>query len=154
LARIVIGSDDGALVFYSCAAGLLTFVGNQVRRNEHLFSAPTRLFTGRRNAGLKYLAQASCSIEPSQLASTIALNGVGDWTNVRLDQRAGAISLPQDDPKQRRPDIRRARELLNWRPTVVLADGLDRTIAYFSGRTNASEHRVTSDLAYAGVAAE
>lgn len=39
--------------------------------------------------------------------------------------------LPQDDPKQRRPDITRARKLLGWEPKVSLADGLKETIAYF-----------------------
>jgi dTDP-glucose 4,6-dehydratase len=37
-------------------------------------------------------------------------------------------ALPTDDPKQRRPDITRARELLGWGPTIPLADGLRRTI--------------------------
>lgn len=40
-------------------------------------------------------------------------------------------ALPSDDPKQRRPDIRRARELLNWEPKVSLDQGLRETIAYF-----------------------
>ncbi len=39
--------------------------------------------------------------------------------------------LPQDDPTQRRPDIALAREKLGWEPLVPLADGLQRTIAYF-----------------------
>ena len=39
--------------------------------------------------------------------------------------------LPQDDPAQRRPDITLAREELGWEPLVPLADGLERTIAYF-----------------------
>ena len=39
--------------------------------------------------------------------------------------------LPQDDPRQRCPDITRASELLGWRPRVGLEDGLKRTIAYF-----------------------
>ena len=39
--------------------------------------------------------------------------------------------LPQDDPKQRRPDISRAQELLDWKPRTVLKEGLTRTIAYF-----------------------
>jgi UDP-glucuronate decarboxylase len=42
--------------------------------------------------------------------------------------------LPQDDPTQRRPDIRRANQLLDWRPTVALREGLERTIPYFAGR--------------------
>jgi len=39
--------------------------------------------------------------------------------------------LPADDPRQRQPDIHRARELLEWEPKVPLDDGLDKTIAYF-----------------------
>jgi dTDP-glucose 4,6-dehydratase len=39
--------------------------------------------------------------------------------------------LPEDDPKQRRPDITRARKLLKWEPQVPLAEGLKSTIAYF-----------------------
>jgi UDP-glucuronate decarboxylase len=41
------------------------------------------------------------------------------------------LQLPQDDPKQRKPDISRAREQLGWEPTVPLEKGLERTIAYF-----------------------
>ena len=39
--------------------------------------------------------------------------------------------LPQDDPRQRQPDITRAREQLGWQPTVPLEEGLKRTIDYF-----------------------
>ena len=39
--------------------------------------------------------------------------------------------LPQDDPKQRKPDITKAKKLLKWEPKVKLADGLTDTIAYF-----------------------
>jgi len=39
--------------------------------------------------------------------------------------------LPQDDPTQRRPDIERAKKLLNWQPTVELREGLKKTISYF-----------------------
>ena len=42
--------------------------------------------------------------------------------------------LPQDDPKQRRPDITRARKLLGWEPTVPLREGLKHTVAYFAER--------------------
>jgi UDP-glucuronate decarboxylase len=41
------------------------------------------------------------------------------------------MPLPADDPRQRRPDISKANELLDWRPTVQLRDGLRKTIAYF-----------------------
>jgi dTDP-glucose 4,6-dehydratase len=42
--------------------------------------------------------------------------------------------LPQDDPKQRRPDITRARRYLGWEPQVSLAEGLPKTIEYFRGK--------------------
>jgi UDP-glucuronate decarboxylase len=40
-------------------------------------------------------------------------------------------SLPEDDPLQRKPDISLARTELGWEPTVMLEEGLERTIAYF-----------------------
>ena len=42
--------------------------------------------------------------------------------------------LPVDDPKQRRPDITKARSLLGWEPAVGLTDGLLRTVGYFKER--------------------
>ena len=39
--------------------------------------------------------------------------------------------LPTDDPKQRQPDIKLAKEKLGWQPTVELEDGLKRMIEYF-----------------------
>jgi len=53
---------------------------------------------------------------------------------VRLADSKSAIEfrpLPVDDPKQRRPDISRARTLLGWQPEVALEDGLSRTLEYF-----------------------
>ena len=53
---------------------------------------------------------------------------------VRLAASKSAIQhrpLPVDDPKQRRPDITRAREILGWQPEVPLEDGLRRTLEYF-----------------------
>jgi UDP-glucuronate decarboxylase len=42
--------------------------------------------------------------------------------------------LPQDDPKQRKPDITKAKTLLNWQPTISLETGLTETIAEFRQR--------------------
>jgi UDP-glucuronate decarboxylase len=39
--------------------------------------------------------------------------------------------LPQDDPRQRQPDISLAREKLNWKPRTQLREGLEKTISYF-----------------------
>jgi UDP-glucuronate decarboxylase len=56
-----------------------------------------------------------------------------------LEQVGGSSSLrtlplPQDDPRQRQPDIARAREVLGWEPTIPLAQGLGPTIAHFRER--------------------
>ncbi|MCU0733435.1 MAG: GDP-mannose 4,6-dehydratase, partial [Hyphomonas sp.] len=47
--------------------------------------------------------------------------------------------LPKDDPRQRKPDIARAARILNWAPTVSLAQGLRPTVKWF-------EERLKSDL--------
>jgi len=43
------------------------------------------------------------------------------------------LQLPQDDPRQRQPDISRAQSLLRWNPTVPLREGLSKTVEYFRG---------------------
>ena len=59
-----------------------------------------------------------------QLAETvIELTG----SKVGLDFKP----LPSDDPRQRKPDIRRAEEILGWKPTVAARDGLQKTVEYF-----------------------
>ena len=62
-----------------------------------------------------------------ELADEVALTA-GVEINMRF------CPLPQDDPKQRRPDITRAQKLLGWSPTIPLRDGLKRTVAYFAER--------------------
>jgi UDP-glucuronate decarboxylase len=52
-----------------------------------------------------------------------------ELTNSKSEIRFEA--LPEDDPRQRKPDITLAREVLNWEPTVTLEQGLKPTIAYF-----------------------
>jgi len=44
------------------------------------------------------------------------------------------LPLPSDDPTQRKPDITLAGAVLDWKPTIPLVEGLDRTIAYFRQR--------------------
>ena len=71
----------------------------------------------------------------------INMGNPGEFTMIELAEKVlrltGSSSqliylpLPQDDPKQRKPDITKARQLLNWEPTVALEPGLARTIAYF-----------------------
>jgi dTDP-glucose 4,6-dehydratase len=61
------------------------------------------------------------------------------------DQKVIYQPLPKDDPKQRRPDITRAQEVLNWSPTVNRAEGLKLTYEYFKTLTpeelRKSEHK-------------
>jgi UDP-glucuronate decarboxylase len=76
-----------------------------------------------------------------EVTGPINLGNPGEFTIRRLAEQViemtGSSSklvhlpLPQDDPKQRRPDIAKARELLDWAPTVALQEGLSRTITYF-----------------------
>jgi UDP-glucuronate decarboxylase len=49
------------------------------------------------------------------------------------------LPLPQDDPKQRKPDISRAQTLLGWNPTIPLSEGLQKTIAYFRDKVMSNE---------------
>jgi len=51
------------------------------------------------------------------------------------DQKVIYKDLPVNDPKQRQPDISRAIEILNWKPTIDRAEGLKRTYAYFKSLT-------------------
>jgi dTDP-glucose 4,6-dehydratase len=65
-----------------------------------------------------------------ELAETIR-KVVGNGGSVR-----SVRPLPENDPKQRRPDITRARTLLGWEPKVELEEGLKPTVAYFRGELN------------------
>ena len=49
------------------------------------------------------------------------------------------LPLPEDDPKRRCPDIRKAKRLLAWEPQVELAEGLERTIDYFEEQFRAAK---------------
>jgi UDP-glucuronate decarboxylase len=51
------------------------------------------------------------------------------------------MPLPQDDPKQRKPNITRAKNLLGWEPTIPLAEGLKKTVPYFAERIKTSDNK-------------
>jgi UDP-glucuronate decarboxylase len=65
--------------------------------------------------------------------SEFSMRELGELVVAKVGSSSAIASepLPADDPRQRRPDIGRARELLGWEPRVPLEEGLDRTIAYF-----------------------
>jgi UDP-glucuronate decarboxylase len=78
---------------------------------------------------------------PTDLTGPVNLGNPGEFSMRELAQliieATGARSkitflpLPEDDPKQRQPDIALAQQRLGWSPTVQLRDGLQKTIAYF-----------------------
>ncbi len=51
------------------------------------------------------------------------------------------LPLPQDDPKQRQPNIERAKRLLDWQPTIPLAAGLKKAVAYFAERVETAGNK-------------
>lgn len=58
---------------------------------------------------------------------------------VGKDIKITHLPLPKDDPKQRKPNIERAQRLLGWSPTIPLAEGLKKTVAYFAERLENSK---------------
>ena len=78
---------------------------------------------------------------PEGLVGPINLGNPGEFTMLELAEKVLSLtgsksqicfeSLPQDDPRQRQPDISKARLELSWEPKVELEEGLIRTIAYF-----------------------
>jgi UDP-glucuronate decarboxylase len=86
--------------------------------------------------GLTRLMNASGSIEgpvnlgnPTEMTMSELAKLIISLTGSR--SRLEFRPLPKDDPRQRRPDISRARELLHWTPQVGVEEGLGKTIAYF-----------------------
>jgi len=58
------------------------------------------------------------------------------------------LPLPMDDPKQRRPDITKAKKYLDWEPKTQLEEGLKKTIAYFKGLDMRHFQKPTSHTAH------
>ncbi|MGH6838488.1 MAG: UDP-glucuronic acid decarboxylase family protein [Methylocella sp.] len=78
---------------------------------------------------------------PEEITGPVNIGNPNEFTIRELAEKILAITgskseivarpLPEDDPRQRRPDIALAEKLLRWRPTVELDEGLRYTIAYF-----------------------
>ena len=78
---------------------------------------------------------------PTEITGPVNLGNPAEFTMLDLAKQVLALAggdspiehrpLPPDDPLRRRPDIGRARELLEWEPTVPLEEGLKRTVDYF-----------------------
>ena len=80
--------------------------------------------------------------EAEDIHQPVNIGNPGEFTMNELAEKVGEIlgkpirvkhlELPKDDPKQRKPNIERAEKLLGWQPTIPLAEGLKKTINYFS----------------------
>lgn len=80
---------------------------------------------------------------PEGFTGPVNIGNPGEFTMLELAEKVIRLTgtsskivhrpLPADDPKQRRPDISLAKEALGWEPTVMLEEGLQRTIEYFRG---------------------
>ncbi len=78
---------------------------------------------------------------PHDVTGPVNVGNPGEYTMLELAEEVLRIvggrstieyrPLPVDDPKQRQPDIEKARSVLGWEPRVALADGLERTVEYF-----------------------
>ena len=78
---------------------------------------------------------------PHDVTGPINVGNPGEYTMLELAEEVLRIvggrstieyrPLPTDDPKQRQPDIDKAKSVLGWEPRVALADGLERTVEYF-----------------------
>lgn len=78
---------------------------------------------------------------PDSIIGPVNIGNPGEFTMLQLAELVKKLTnsnskivfrpLPADDPKQRRPDISKARELLHWQPTTQLEEGLRYTINYF-----------------------
>jgi len=78
---------------------------------------------------------------PSDVTGPVNLGNPGEFTMIELAEQVLKLTgsrskiihlpLPQDDPRQRRPDITLAKQKLGWEPKVPLAEGLKLTIEYF-----------------------
>jgi UDP-glucuronate decarboxylase len=91
---------------------------------------------------------------PDEVTGPINLGNPAEMTVKELAERVVALTgsrskieyrrLPEDDPKQRQPDIARARSTLGWAPTTPLEEGLAKTVAYFDALLRSGD--ATPDL--------
>jgi dTDP-glucose 4,6-dehydratase len=120
---------------------------SQALRNEDV----TVFGDGRQTRSLCYvydLVDGIFRLMASDLVDPVNIGNPHEMTIRELAERIIALTgsrsrivekaLPVDDPKVRQPDITRARTLLGWEPKVHLAEGLEKTLAYFKQKLGVS----------------
>src|SRR5437763_1366584 len=120
---------------------------SQALRNEDV----TVFGDGRQTRSFTYIADLVDGIVQLMLSNENDPVNIGNPREMTIKEIAETIirmtrsksrivykPLPTDDPKQRKPDITRARTLLNWQPRVELEEGLVKTIEYFRTKVSPS----------------
>jgi UDP-glucuronate decarboxylase len=77
------------------------------------------------------------------VSGPINLGNPNEFTMLELAQKVIKLTnseskiiyqpLPEDDPRQRQPNIDKAKNILGWQPVTQLNEGLDKTVTYFEG---------------------
>jgi UDP-glucuronate decarboxylase len=107
--------------------------------------------------GLIQLMNTEANGQAASVHEPVNLGNPGEFTMRQLaeeimrlcgtDVKLRYCPLPADDPKQRQPDITRARQLFGWTPTIPLREGLERAIDYFRGTIESSNADAASSSA-------
>jgi dTDP-glucose 4,6-dehydratase len=123
--------------------------------NQALRNRPLTIFgDGSQTRSFCYISDLIDGILKLMLSDThepVNLGNPQEMTILELARRIREITgsesevvyepLPEDDPKQRHPDISRAHKMLRWRPKVTLDEGLKATINWFQGNSARCCHR-------------
>lgn len=128
--------DDGRVVsnFVNQALRGLPILVNGTGRQTRSFCYCSDLIEGL----VRLMATPDDVSGPINLGNPTELTML-ELANAVLEKTGAQVSivhqpLPKDDPRQRRPDISKAKRILNWEPRVDLSRGLDMTIAYFESQ--------------------
>jgi len=107
--------------------------------------------------GLIQLMNTEANGQAASVHEPVNLGNPGEFTMRQLAEEIMRLCgtdvtlrycpLPADDPKQRQPDITRARQLFGWTPTIPLREGLERAIDYFRGTIESSNADAASSSA-------
>ena len=112
------GAMEGVLVSAKQTGSSVTITVVSDAQGRYGFPA-SRLQAGTYSLGIRAVGY--------ELSAPVTIAIAPEYSRSQIVRRP----LPQDDPKQRQPDLTLAKKLLSWSPSTVLRDGLVETINYF-----------------------